>query len=63
VIQAPELTGVMMSNPFWRTDAQMERLKPFFPKSHGTPRLDDRRMLSGIIFLNRNSLRWCDGEG
>ncbi|MCA3528329.1 MAG: IS5/IS1182 family transposase, partial [Rhodobacter sp.] len=24
-----------MSNLFWLTDAQMERLKPFFPKSHG----------------------------
>ncbi|NVK95631.1 MAG: IS5/IS1182 family transposase, partial [Ruegeria pomeroyi] len=24
-----------MSNLYWLTDAQMERLKPFFPKSHG----------------------------
>lgn len=38
----------------------MERLKPFFPKSHGKPRVDDRRILSGIIFINRNGLRWCD---
>jgi transposase len=38
----------------------MERLKPFFPKSHGKPRVDDRRVLSGIIFINRNGLRWCD---
>ena len=49
-----------MSNLFWLSDAQMERLKPFFPKSHGTPRVDDRRVLSGIIFINRNRLRWCD---
>jgi transposase len=60
VIQAPELTGVEMSNLFWLTDEQMERLKPFFPKSHGKPRVDDRRVLSGIIFINRNGLRWCD---
>jgi hypothetical protein len=33
VIEAPELTGVRMSNLFWLTEAQMERLKPFFPKS------------------------------
>ena len=46
-----------MSNLFWLTDAQMERLKPFFPKSHGKPRVDDRRVLSGIIFINRNGLR------
>ena len=49
-----------MSNLFWLTDEQMERLKPFFPKSHGKPRVDDRRVLSGIIFINRNGLRWCD---
>ena len=49
-----------MSNLYWLTDAQMERLKPFFPKSHGKPRVDDRRVLSGIIFINRNGLRWCD---
>ncbi len=60
MIQAPELTGVKMSNLFWLTDEQMERLTPFFPKSHGKPRVDDRRVLSGIIFINRNGLRWCD---
>ena len=49
-----------MSDLFWLTDAQMERLKPFFPLSHGVPRVDDRRVLSGIIFVNRNGLRWRD---
>ena len=49
-----------MSNLFWLTEAQMERLKPFFPRSHGVPRVDDRRVLSGIIFVNRNGLRWRD---
>ncbi|KGM46483.1 transposase [Pseudooceanicola atlanticus] len=49
-----------MSDLFWLSDAQMARLKPFFPKSHGKPRVDDRRVLSGIIFINRNGLRWCD---
>lgn len=38
----------------------MVRLRPFFPKSHGVPRVDDRRVLSWIIFINRNGLRWCD---
>ncbi|MEH7829094.1 IS5/IS1182 family transposase, partial [Gemmobacter sp. JM10B15] len=28
-----------MSILFWLTDAQMERLRPFFPKSHGKPRV------------------------
>lgn len=49
-----------MSNLFWLSDEQMARLKPFFPKSHGKPRVDDRRVLSGIIFINRNGLRWSD---
>ncbi len=49
-----------MSDLFWLTDAQMARLEPYFPKSHGKPRVDDRRVLSGIIFINRNGLRWRD---
>ncbi|MCA2009797.1 IS5/IS1182 family transposase, partial [Cribrihabitans pelagius] len=28
-----------MSDLFWLTDAQMARLEPFFPKSHGKPRV------------------------
>ena len=49
-----------MSNLFWLTDEQVERLRPFFPKSHGKPRVDDRRVLSGIVFVNRNGLpQWA----
>jgi transposase len=46
-----------MSNFIWLTDVQMARLKLFFPKSHGKPRVNDRRVLSGIIFINSNGLR------
>ena len=49
-----------MSNLYWLTEEQMARLQPYFPKSHGRPRVDDRRVLSGIFFVNRNGLRWCD---
>ena len=52
-----------MSDLFWLTDEQIERLRPFFPKSHGKPRVDDRRVLSGIVFVNRNGLRWRDAPG
>jgi transposase len=38
----------------------MARLGPFFPKSHGRPRVDARGVLGGINFINRNDLRWCD---
>jgi len=50
----------MMSNLYWLTEAQMARLRPYFPKSRGKPRVDDLRVLSGIIFINRNGLRWRD---
>jgi transposase len=49
-----------MSGLFWLTEAQVERLQPLFPKSTGRPRVDDRRVLSGIVFVIRNGLRWCD---
>lgn len=49
-----------MSDLFWLSDEQMARLEPFFPKSHGKPRVDDRKVISGIIFINRNGLRWRD---
>ena len=49
-----------MSDLYWLSDEQMARLQPYFPKSHGRPRVDDRRVLSGIVFVNRNGLRWCD---
>lgn len=49
-----------MTNLFWLTDTQMERLKLFFPKSHGKPRVDNRRVLNGINFINRNGSRWCN---
>ena len=49
-----------MSDLYWLNDMQMARLEPYFPKSHGKPRVDDKRVLSGIIFINRNGLRWRD---
>ncbi len=30
-----------MSDLIWLSDAQMARLEPYFPKSHGKPRVDD----------------------
>ena len=49
-----------MSDLYWLSEVQMARLRPYFPKSHGVPRVDDRRVMSGIIFINRNGLRWRD---
>ena len=49
-----------MSDLIWLSAAQMRRIEPYFPLSHGVPRVDDRRVISGIIFVIRNGLRWRD---
>ncbi|MFK4874958.1 IS5 family transposase [Novosphingobium sp. ZW T3_23] len=49
-----------MSDLIWLSEAQMRRIEPYFPLSHGVPRVDDRRIVSGIIFVIRNGLRWRD---
>jgi transposase len=49
-----------MSDLFLLSKAQMRRIEPYFPLSHGIPRVDDRRVVSGIIFVIRNGLRWRD---
>ena len=49
-----------MSDLIWLSEAQMRRIEPYFPLSHGVPRVDDRRVISGIIFVIRNGLRWRD---
>jgi putative transposase len=36
------------------------RQEPFFPRTRGIPRVDDRRVVSGIIYVIRNGLRWRD---
>jgi putative transposase len=49
-----------MSELWLLSEAQMRRIESYFPLSHGIPRVDDRRIVSGIIFVIRNGLRWRD---
>ena len=49
-----------MSDQFWLSKEQLTRIKPYFPLSHGVPRVDDRKVVSGIIHIIRNGLRWRD---
>lgn len=49
-----------MSDLLLLSEAQMRRIEPYFPLSHGVPRVDDRLILSGIIYVLRNGLRWRD---
>ena len=50
----------MTSDLLWLSDRQMAVIKPFFPLAHWVPRVDDRRALSGIVFVIRNGLHWRD---
>ena len=50
----------MAAPPFLLSPAQMRRLAPHFPLSHGVPRVDDRRVVSGIIHIIRRGLQWRD---
>ncbi len=49
-----------MSDLMLLSYAQMRRIEPYFPLSYGVPRVDDRLILSGVIFGLRNGLRWRD---
>ncbi len=49
-----------MSEYYWLSEDQINRIKPYFPRSHGVPRVDDRRVLSGIIHVLKRGLQWRD---
>ena len=49
-----------MNDLFWLSVAQMRRIEPFFPLSHGVPRIDDCKVVSVIFFIICNWLRWRD---
>ena len=49
-----------MDDLFLLSEAQMRRIEPYFPLSHGIPRVDYRRVISGIVFVIKNGLRWRD---
>ena len=50
-----------MSLNFWLTEEQFNKIRPLLPnKSRGVPRVDDRRVLSGIIFCLQRGYRWSD---
>jgi transposase len=52
-----------MADLFLLSEAQMRRIEGFFPLSHGITRVDDRRIVSAIVFVIRNGLRWRDAPG
>jgi transposase len=47
---------------FLLSERQMARISPYFPLSHGVPRVNDRRVVSGIVSVIKNGLQWKDAR-
>jgi transposase len=48
-------------NLFWLSDEQWKRIEPHLPTDvRGVERVDDRRVISGIIHVLKSGCRWCD---
>jgi len=51
----------MSNSYFWLTAEQFSRLEPLLPSdTRGMPRVDDRRVISGIIHVLKSGGRWVD---
>ena len=51
----------MNRDQFWLTDAQFSKIKPHLPTdTRGKPRVDDQRVISGIIHVLTSGCRWID---
>jgi transposase len=50
-----------MSEVFWLSERQFSRLEPLLPKdTRGKPRVDDQRVISGIVYVLASGGRWAD---
>lgn len=49
-----------MSDYFWLSDRQWQRLEPLLPEDTRGRRVDDRRVISGIIHVLKSGCRWSD---
>jgi hypothetical protein len=48
-------------NLFWLSDEQWKRIGPHLPTDvRGVERVDDRRVISGIVHVLKSGCRWCD---
>lgn len=51
----------MGSSFFWLSEDQFARLAPLLPNdTRGVARVDDRRVISGIVHVLRSGCRWKD---
>jgi len=51
----------MRRSLFWLSDEQWARVEPHLPTDvRGKKRVDDRRVISGILHVLKTGSRWCD---
>lgn len=51
----------MAKGLFWLNDEEWERIAPYLPRGRrGAHRVDDRRVISGIIHMLKTGARWRD---
>src|ERR1700720_2229733 len=51
----------MRRNLFWLNDEQWRQIEPHLPKDvRGKQRVDDRRVISGVLHVLKSGCRWCD---
>ena len=51
----------MRGNLFWLSEDQWQRIEPHLPRDvRGKERVDDRRVISGILHVLKSGCRWCD---
>lgn len=51
----------MNRDHFWLTDEQFSRIEPHLPTdTRGKERVDDRRVISGIVHVLKSEGRWVD---
>lgn len=51
-----------MGDLFLLSERQTARISAHFPLSHGVPRVDDRRVMSGIVYVIKHGLQWKDAS-
>ena len=57
----PNDGSTRIAEEFWSADGQWARLAPLLPsKPRGVQRVDDRRVISGIIHVLKSGGRWVD---
>ena len=50
-----------MATEYWLDDAAWEAIEPLLPRNQpGARRVDDRRIISGIVHVLRSGCRWKD---